>query len=76
MAKKHDELSDQLRHAIKTCGKTRYQIWTETGIAEATLSRFVNNKGGLSMRAVDKIGKCLGLAITFERKPRKRKGGK
>ena len=74
MVKKHDELSDQLRHAIKTCGKSRYRIWKETGIAEATLSRFVTKKGGLSMRAVDKIGRCLGLKITFERKPRKQKG--
>jgi len=69
-------LSDQLRQAIKTCGKTRYRIWKETGIAEATLSRFVNGKGGLSMRAVDKIGKCVGLKIAFERRRRKHKGTK
>ena len=75
MGKKFKRLSDQLRDAIKSCGKTRYRIWQETGISQEVLSRFVNMKGGLSMRAVDKIGEYLGLKITFERRPRKQKGG-
>ena len=69
MAKKPEKLSDQLRDAIEICGKTRYRIWQETAISQEVLSRFVNRRGGLSMRVVDKIGEYLGLKISFQRKP-------
>ena len=61
---KKQTLTDQLRKAIETGEKSRYQIAKETGIDEATLSRFVHGKGGLSMEGLDAIGKCLGLQIT------------
>jgi hypothetical protein len=67
-------LTDQIRKAIETGGKTRYQISKETGIDEATLSRFMYGKGGLSMAGLDAIGKSLGLQIVAG-KPSKKKGG-
>jgi DNA-binding phage protein len=63
MGAKRTKLSDQLRRAIKTSGKTRYRIWRETGIAQETLSRFVSGKGGLSIDGIDKLGECLGLNL-------------
>mgnify|MGYP002626618220 CR=1 FL=1 len=66
MPRKYIALTDQLRQAILSADKTRYAIWKETGVAEATLSRFVNGKGGLSSDAVDRIGECLGLWLTTE----------
>ena len=74
MLRKGDRLSEQLKTAIQASVKTCYRISQETGIAEASLSRFMNGKGGLSMRALDKIGECLGLEITTRQMPRKRKG--
>ena len=74
MARKRTKLSDQLRQAIETCGKSRYWLSKETGIDEATLSRFMHGKGGLSMPVLDRLGECLGLRITMEGQPDKPKG--
>lgn len=68
-------LTDQLRQAIEDSGLTRYEIAKRTGIDQATLSRFVTRKLGLSMEALDALGECLGLSIVSTRKPTKRKGG-
>lgn len=67
-------LTDQLRRAIEGGPKSRYQIAKETGIDEATLSRFVHYKGGLSMDGLDAIAECLGLSLTTATKPRGKKG--
>jgi DNA transposition AAA+ family ATPase len=72
MTRKHS-LTDQIRKVIDTGDKSRYQIAKETGIDEATLSRFIHGKGGLSMEGLDAIGKYLGLHIVAE-KPSKKKG--
>ena len=40
----------------------------ETGIAEATLSKFHLGKRGLSMNALNAIGECLQLTIHLGRK--------
>ena len=74
MARKRIKLSDQLRQAIDTCGKSRYAISQETGIDEATLSRFIHDKGGLSIPVLDTLADCLGLNITPGSKPRRSKG--
>jgi DNA transposition AAA+ family ATPase len=59
-------LSDQLRQVIETCGKSRYQISQETGIDQATLSRFMAGKGGLSIPILDRLGKFLDLRIVSD----------
>ena len=46
----------------------------ETGIDEATLSRFVHGKGGLSIEGLDAIGEPLGLRIVAN-EPKTKKGG-
>jgi plasmid maintenance system antidote protein VapI len=56
--------SDQLRHLIVNSGETTYRISQATKIERATLSRFLNRKGGLSMPNLDKLGKYLGWTIT------------
>jgi transcriptional regulator with XRE-family HTH domain len=58
------KLSDQLRHAIETCGQTRYAIAKATGISEATLSRFVSGDRGLPMKTLDLLADYLELTIT------------
>jgi DNA transposition AAA+ family ATPase len=71
--KKNMLLTDQLRQAIESCGKTRYALAKETGVGADTLCRFVNGERGLSMEAMDAIGKCLGLRIVAD-EPKAEKG--
>jgi hypothetical protein len=63
-------LSDHLRRAIDECGRSRYAISCETGIDQATLSRFMRG-GGLSLNAVDKLVDVLNLEVRPRRKARK-----
>ena len=75
MAKKRDEkLSDQIRRAIETCGKTRAQIARESGVDAATLCRFVQGRHGLLLDSLDRVAECIGLRVVIEDTPKKRKG--
>jgi transcriptional regulator with XRE-family HTH domain len=70
VAKKRTKLlTDQLRQAIDDSGLTRYQIAKETGIDESALAKFYNGHRGLSMEALNALGKCLQLTITLGREP-------
>jgi hypothetical protein len=73
MAKKPTrKLTDQLRQAVNDCGLTRYRIAKETGVSEATLSKFALRQRGLSNRAMDAVGEFLELKIVMGRKPDKK----
>ena len=72
-AKRSSRLSDRIRQLIDDCGMTRYRIWKETGIDQATLSRFMAG-GGLSMDNLDKLADLLDLDIAIRRKRRASKG--
>ena len=74
MAHRRTKLSDQLRLAIEASGKSLNQIDRDTGIDKATLSRFVNGKGGLSIPVLDLLADYLKLNITMKGKPIRRKG--
>jgi transcriptional regulator with XRE-family HTH domain len=54
-------LSEAIRQAIETCGKTRYQISQETGIDQATLSRFMSGKGDPKLSTLDLLLPAIGL---------------
>ena len=76
MAKKRTKskkLTDQLRQAIDDSGMTRYRIAQETGISEATLSKFYLRQRGLSVEALNALGECLQLTIHLNRQPDKGK---
>jgi cyanate lyase len=73
MAKKRPkQLTDQLRQAIDDSGLTRYRIAQETGISEATLSKFYLGQRGLSSKVMNALGECLQLTIHLGRKPDKK----
>jgi transcriptional regulator with XRE-family HTH domain len=74
MGTERNRFSDQLRHAIKTGGLSRYRIWMETGIDQPTLSRFMRGTCGLSIESIDKLAELLQLTLTKTLKPSKRKG--
>lgn len=69
---KEPTFTDQIRKCIETCGRTRYAIAIEAGIQQATLSRFMNGKGGMSMEGLDALAACIGMRATLTSK----KGGK
>ncbi len=74
MAKRRSrKLTDQLRQAIDDSGLTRYRIAKETGISEATLSKFYLGQRGLSMEALNALGDYLELTIFMPRNPSKQK---
>lgn len=62
------KLSDQLRQHLKSSGLTMYAIAKETGIDQASLSKFRLNERGLSWDAVDKLGELLALKIVASKK--------
>ena len=74
MAKKRSEkLSDQIRRAIETCGKSRYQIAKESGVDAATLCRFMQGQHGLLLDSLDRVSECIGLKVVLEKKPKVKK---
>lgn len=76
MKTKSTTLTDQLRKLIEDGELSRYQLWQQTGIDQAVLSKFVNGKGGLSMESLDKIGEVLDLQITKRPVAAKQRKGK
>ena len=73
MSKRRAKLSDQIRRAVDNCGETRYRIFIETGIDQATLSRFMSGAYGLPMRTLDMLADYLDLNITVGKGRKSRK---
>jgi plasmid maintenance system antidote protein VapI len=63
----HKKLSDEIMDAVNASGMSRYAVAKALGIAESTMSRFVNGKGGLSMEYLDRLGQLLGLHVVVRR---------
>jgi len=68
MARKQHSFSEQLRQAIDQDERSRYRISMETGIPQGQLSRFMHDKGGLSLRSVDLLCGYLGLRMSRDGK--------
>ena len=66
-------VSEQLRKAIDTCGKTRYAISKATGVPASVLSRFVASGRGLRSENLDTL--CAYLGLRLASKPRRRRKG-
>jgi plasmid maintenance system antidote protein VapI len=56
-------LSDQLRQAIDGAELSRYRIAKEAGVAQSTISQFMNGKRSLSLQAIDRIAELLDLEL-------------
>jgi len=63
MARKQQSFSEQLREAIRKDERSRYRISLNTGIPQGQLSRFMNEKGGLSIRSINRLFGTLQLQI-------------
>ncbi len=60
---KQQKVTDQLRRLIDSCGISRYELAKRTGVSESALSRFMAGERGLSAKALDKVGECLGWEV-------------
>ncbi len=68
----HTTITEQLRAYIENSGQTRYQIAKETGVSQASLSRFVSGaRPTLSMTSLDALAQHLGLQL-IQRKARRK----
>jgi plasmid maintenance system antidote protein VapI len=56
-------VSNDLRHAINTCGQNRYAICKALRIPQSNLSRFMSGRGGLSLERIDRLAVHLGLKL-------------
>ena len=63
MGKKRKKLSDQIRDAVTTCGKSRYAIFKATGIDQVVLSRFLSGESGLEMSTLDNLADFLEINL-------------
>jgi len=63
MGRRRVSIDDQVREALRKSKITRYQIWKETGIDQAGLSRFVHGEAGLSIANLEMVADCLGLEL-------------
>ena len=61
------KLSDEIRDAVDASGMSRYAIAKALGVAESTMGRFMNGKGGLSMEYIDRLAALLGLHIVVRK---------
>ena len=53
---------------------SRYAVAKAIDLDQATLSRFMSGKAGLSVETIDKLGELLGLQLKTVTKPAKGKG--
>ena len=60
-------MTDALKAAIKNSGLTRYRIAQDTGIREASLSRFMAGKTSLRLDRADVLAEYLGLELVKRR---------
>ena len=56
-------VSEQIKRAILDADVTRYRIAHDTGVDEATLSRFMSGERGLSMIAIDRLAEYFGYKL-------------
>lgn len=66
MAKRKAEklsFSEQLKQAIESSELTRYRIAKDSGVAQSTLSQFINGNRAISLANIDRICELLDLEL-------------
>jgi len=67
-------VGNRLRKILKREKVSAYQLSKDLGIDEGQLSRFFNDKCGLSIRKLERIAEYLGYDVTFVKHKPSRKG--
>jgi len=63
MTKTRAKLSDQVRRAVADSGLSRYRICKLARIDQATFSRFMAGKVGLSLPTLDALAEAINLDV-------------
>jgi plasmid maintenance system antidote protein VapI len=66
--RKDETVTDQLRRLIRESGVTCYVIAQQTGVSNATLSKFLSGERGLSCEAMDALGEYFGWQVVTKGK--------
>ena len=66
MTRTRVKLSDQVRRAVAGASLSRYRICKLAGIDQATFSRFMAGKVGLSLPTLDALADVLGLDVVAD----------
>lgn len=56
-------LSQALREALRTSGKSMYQIAQDAGVSQIVVSRFLSGERDIRMATADKLAEALGLML-------------
>lgn len=68
------KLLGTIRDAINESDETRYAISNGSGVTQSAVSRLMSGERGLSIDALERLAKYLGLEIVIRPKRRRRKG--
>jgi transcriptional regulator with XRE-family HTH domain len=74
MGRKRVKLSEQIRRAVADAPISRYAICKRIGFSQATMSRFMKGKAGLSMDVLDKVADVVGIDIAIRSEGKQPKG--
>ena len=61
----HMKFSDQIRTAIRRSGLSRYRLAIESGVDEASLTRFLQGTG-VTTTTIDALSKVLHLEVSMK----------
>lgn len=56
-------LSQALRDALRSSGKSMYQIAQDAGVSQIVVSRFLSGERDIRMATADKLAEALGLML-------------
>ncbi|MFG0318139.1 MAG: helix-turn-helix domain-containing protein [Planctomycetota bacterium JB042] len=69
-------VTEALKKAIETCGRSRYALSAETGIDQGVLSRFVHGKADIRASTIEKLCEALDLELVPRQRRRRARGGR
>lgn len=59
---------EEIREAIRNCGKTPRRLALEAGVASSVVYRFLNGTRDPTLTSIDKIARAAGLRLGLEKK--------
>jgi transcriptional regulator with XRE-family HTH domain len=63
MAELPNKLAATLKRAIRRSGMTGYRLSQESGVSQATISRFMRNQIDLKLEVASRLCRVLGLEL-------------
>jgi len=70
-------LADQLRSAIARSGRSEYEIATDSGVSQGSVTRFMRGERDWTLGTADQVAEVLGLELLGARyAPSSRPGAK